>query len=331
MVGTSDPYVKITYNNKTVKTKHINNGTEQCNWNEVFSFTFDKFESLKLEVYDKDNWSADDFMGIATLDMSTMTVGMEVFDAWHQIKTKSGKKVAGEIHLRMQVTNPSKPKGGAAPVQGMVLQNQTSAVPVGTMGHGILQQAVGIQPGFAQPMMGQPMMGQPTMGQLMGQPPIMGQPPMMGQPQMGQPHPGYGAPPPAYGAPPPQGYGQPQQGFPPPQGGYGAPPSGYPQPPPQGYGAPPPPQGYGAPPPRGYGAPPPQGQYQQPPPAQHAPAAAPQPMFDPNTGAPLAPPAASYPKFDPNTGAPLEPPQFDPATGAPMNKAAEMIVAGRGQ
>ncbi|KAL5699984.1 Protein C2-DOMAIN ABA-RELATED 11 [Ranunculus cassubicifolius] len=66
---TSDPYVVANLGNQTAKTKVINSCLNPV-WNEelIFSVT-EPIEELKLKVFDKDRFKADDKMGNAHLNL----------------------------------------------------------------------------------------------------------------------------------------------------------------------------------------------------------------------------------------------------------------------
>ncbi|GAA0145129.1 hypothetical protein Leryth_011004 [Lithospermum erythrorhizon] len=68
----SDPYVIVKLGNQTAKTKVISSCLNPV-WNEEFSFSFsDPAEVLKLEVFDKDLFKADDKMGHAQLSLQPL-------------------------------------------------------------------------------------------------------------------------------------------------------------------------------------------------------------------------------------------------------------------
>ncbi|KAG9147614.1 hypothetical protein Leryth_007390 [Lithospermum erythrorhizon] len=69
---TSDPYVIVKLGNQIAKTKVIRSCLNPV-WNEEFSFSFsDPAEVLKLEVFDKDIFKADDKMGHAELSLQPL-------------------------------------------------------------------------------------------------------------------------------------------------------------------------------------------------------------------------------------------------------------------
>ncbi|XP_068637252.1 protein C2-DOMAIN ABA-RELATED 11 [Aristolochia californica] len=66
---TSDPYVIVKLGNQTAKTKVINSCLNPV-WNEELNFSVTEPTGiLRLEVYDKDRFKADDKMGHAYVDL----------------------------------------------------------------------------------------------------------------------------------------------------------------------------------------------------------------------------------------------------------------------
>nr|GMC53220.1 protein C2-DOMAIN ABA-RELATED 11-like [Ipomoea batatas] len=68
----SDPYVILKLGNQTAKTKVINSCLNPV-WNEDFSFSLSEPAGvLKLQVFDKDRFKADDKMGHAHLNLQPL-------------------------------------------------------------------------------------------------------------------------------------------------------------------------------------------------------------------------------------------------------------------
>lgn len=68
----SDPYVILKLGNQTAKTKVIHSCLDPV-WNEEFDFSFSEpAEVLKLQVFDKDRFKADDKMGNAHLSLQPL-------------------------------------------------------------------------------------------------------------------------------------------------------------------------------------------------------------------------------------------------------------------
>ena len=70
--GTSDPYVKIRLGRQKHKSRIINHNLNPV-WNESFSYTTNDLNELMVfKVYDHDWGSLDDFMGRATVKLTTL-------------------------------------------------------------------------------------------------------------------------------------------------------------------------------------------------------------------------------------------------------------------
>ncbi|CAF1631558.1 unnamed protein product [Rotaria magnacalcarata] len=96
--GKSDPFIKVkAQGNIEYKTKTINNTTEP-QWNEVFEFAVEQYESdsVVFEVYDEDP-GKDDFLGRAEFPINTLT-DKEAVDTW--LTLKDVKK--GSINVCLQ-------------------------------------------------------------------------------------------------------------------------------------------------------------------------------------------------------------------------------------
>jgi Ca2+-dependent lipid-binding protein len=57
-----DPYCKISFGTKLVKSKVHNNAGKYPQWNDTFTFQRTTEEIINLEVWDKDTVSADDLV-----------------------------------------------------------------------------------------------------------------------------------------------------------------------------------------------------------------------------------------------------------------------------
>ncbi|KAG9448591.1 hypothetical protein H6P81_008556 [Aristolochia fimbriata] len=69
---TSDPYVIVKLGNQTAKTRVINSCLNPV-WNEELTFSVtEPLGILKLEVFDKDRFKADDKMGHAYVDLQAI-------------------------------------------------------------------------------------------------------------------------------------------------------------------------------------------------------------------------------------------------------------------
>jgi Ca2+-dependent lipid-binding protein len=71
--GSSDPYVKFKYDNKTVYKSNTVLKSLNPRWNEEFTFLIhDPLLKLEVEVFDYDRFMRDDFMGAGTADLSQL-------------------------------------------------------------------------------------------------------------------------------------------------------------------------------------------------------------------------------------------------------------------
>uniref|UniRef100_A0A7S3GFP8 Uncharacterized protein n=1 Tax=Palpitomonas bilix TaxID=652834 RepID=A0A7S3GFP8_9EUKA len=112
--GTSDPYVHVQFGTSTGKTPVV-----KANLNPKFSISSKKkvaqqsvfdflvsnpLEKLVVTVYDHDVASEHDFLGKATVELSTL-LDQDVHDVWLKLERRSEKsRVSGSIHLRVCFT-----------------------------------------------------------------------------------------------------------------------------------------------------------------------------------------------------------------------------------
>lgn len=85
--GKSDPFVRVKAQGKAnFKTKTINNTTNP-EWNEVFEFVVEQYESdtIEFEVYDEDP-GKDDFIGRAEFPLNALVDRQEAIDTWLTLK-----------------------------------------------------------------------------------------------------------------------------------------------------------------------------------------------------------------------------------------------------
>ncbi|XP_031504098.1 probable ADP-ribosylation factor GTPase-activating protein AGD11 isoform X2 [Nymphaea colorata] len=79
-VVTSDPYVMLTMGNQTLKTRVIKSNLNPV-WNEKVVLSIpDTVPPLKLQVYDKDTFSADDRMGEAEVDIQPLVAASVAYE-----------------------------------------------------------------------------------------------------------------------------------------------------------------------------------------------------------------------------------------------------------
>jgi hypothetical protein len=107
--GTSDPYVKITLGSSTVRTT-----TRQKNlnpdWGMVFPMDWDRsMRYIKVEVWDEDYTSADDFLGSVFIPVGSFYDGYNS-QRWYRLGKRSSKSnVRGEIEIEIAVTGQPNP------------------------------------------------------------------------------------------------------------------------------------------------------------------------------------------------------------------------------
>jgi hypothetical protein len=105
--GSSDPYVIFVLGANSAKSKTIKRNVNPV-WNEIFGFRIkeeDKNASLSMLVFDFDNFTPDDFIGSAEINLSEIKRG-DIIDFW--VKLENVK--SGEVHLQVQrciITSPS--------------------------------------------------------------------------------------------------------------------------------------------------------------------------------------------------------------------------------
>ncbi|XP_044495769.1 protein C2-DOMAIN ABA-RELATED 11-like [Mangifera indica] len=116
----SDPYVIVKLGNQTAKTKVINRCLNPV-WNEELSFTLtEPVGLLRLEVFDKDRFKADDKMGHATLNLQPILSAARLR---HVVHLSSG---SGETPLRKIVADSENclaRESSISCINGEVVQN----------------------------------------------------------------------------------------------------------------------------------------------------------------------------------------------------------------
>lgn len=104
--GSSDPYVIFVLGSNSSKSKTIKRNVNPT-WNELFGFRIkeeDRNAILSMLVFDFDNFTPDDFIGSAEINLSELKRG-ELVDKW--VKLDNVK--TGELHLQLQrciITSP---------------------------------------------------------------------------------------------------------------------------------------------------------------------------------------------------------------------------------
>lgn len=105
--GSSDPYVIFALGNYSAKSKVIKRNINPL-WNETFGFRInegDQSAILSILVFDFDNFTPDDFIGSAEINLSEIPCG-DLYDKWLKLDNVQ----TGEIHLQFQrnlITSPT--------------------------------------------------------------------------------------------------------------------------------------------------------------------------------------------------------------------------------
>eukprot|EP01071_Lankesteria_metandrocarpae_P012330 Lankesteria_metandrocarpae@DN5721_c0_g1_i1.p1 len=99
--GTSDPYVKFKFDGQKYKTS-VQFETLSPKWNESFIIDVADLKSsknkVKFEVFDKDTFSSDDFMGAFYIDFSEL--GDEAStDKWYTVDTAVRGEDGGKVRV----------------------------------------------------------------------------------------------------------------------------------------------------------------------------------------------------------------------------------------
>eukprot|EP01066_Platyproteum_vivax_P005790 Platyproteum_vivax@DN1745_c0_g1_i2.p1 len=181
LITKMDPFCRVTLGTKSQETEPHKGGNTAPEWNKSFTFPFDDDPTLHFEVYDKDVFTKDDYIGACDLQLKPIIEGAGKFRGDLPLMRKEGKP-GGYLKIDVSFLMDTKHEAKPEPVA----QAQPQAYPP--------------QPAYAhaQPYAPMPQPGYPP--QPYGYPP---------QPQ-GYPPQGY---PPQPGYPPQTGYGP--QGYPP--------------------------------------------------------------------------------------------------------------------
>jgi calcium/calmodulin-dependent protein kinase I len=120
--GTSDPYVVLRIGKQKTKSKVIKKNLDP-KWDQIFTFHFDNVKDrLRLEVFDHDVFTKDDYMGFAELSLEEIEEGATE-DKW--LKLQDVEK--GEIHITVSL-NPNVDKNKPKPsskIKGEIIGHYT--------------------------------------------------------------------------------------------------------------------------------------------------------------------------------------------------------------
>jgi len=153
-IGKSDPYLKIEFGGKSVRTKTIKNNLSP-QWNETFTFELPKGKEteIKLKVMD-DDIGFDDTIGCATVSKAEFPFQYgEERRIQIPITKKNGEEYLGIIHLAVKKMGNNMPSYG----QSNYNQQSYSQQPY--------QQPSYQQPSYQQPSYQQPSSNQQNYGQ----------------------------------------------------------------------------------------------------------------------------------------------------------------------
>uniref|UniRef100_A0A915EQH5 C2 domain-containing protein n=1 Tax=Ditylenchus dipsaci TaxID=166011 RepID=A0A915EQH5_9BILA len=102
--GSSDPYVKVKYQNKTIYKTNTVYRSLNPNWDEEFAFLIsDPTSNLQIEVFDYDRFMVDDFMGAATIELSQLRL-FETHEMKVNLQEEASPEYMGYVHLTVTVT-----------------------------------------------------------------------------------------------------------------------------------------------------------------------------------------------------------------------------------
>lgn len=104
-VFSSDPYCILHLGLQSHKSS-IKYNTLNPKYHEHFSFSWNGQDKLKMEFYDKDNFSSDDHMGVTEVNLSIFNEqSTAVVSQWYPIKHRHHpEKLQGEVKLEISFT-----------------------------------------------------------------------------------------------------------------------------------------------------------------------------------------------------------------------------------
>eukprot|EP01097_Dermamoeba_algensis_P001622 TRINITY_DN1609_c0_g1_i1.p1 TRINITY_DN1609_c0_g1~~TRINITY_DN1609_c0_g1_i1.p1 ORF type:complete len:427 (+),score=92.58 TRINITY_DN1609_c0_g1_i1:43-1323(+) len=139
--GLSDPYcvVKSTFNKQQFKTKVVKK-TLNPDWNEKFKFFAPKLDgALQVKLWDKDKFTADDFLGEVSIPINSLQPGKEQ-DLWLELKDEPKevqKKEKGQLHVKLSYSASS---GPVHPESSKLEDNYTIGRQLGKGGFSIVKE-----------------------------------------------------------------------------------------------------------------------------------------------------------------------------------------------
>jgi len=104
-IFSSDPYTKLHLGQQSHKST-IKYNTLNPQYNEHFSFSWNGEDKLKMEFFDKDDFSSDDHMGVTIVDLSIFhQQPTTVMSQWYPIQHRHhAEKLQGEVKLEISFT-----------------------------------------------------------------------------------------------------------------------------------------------------------------------------------------------------------------------------------
>ncbi len=101
----SDPYCVLTVGLQTRKSS-IKKSSLNPVYNEVFAFSWDGKDELKIEIFDHDDLSKDDHMGVARIDLDFLKYNADkTFESWYPVTHRKHRdRQQGEVLLELSYT-----------------------------------------------------------------------------------------------------------------------------------------------------------------------------------------------------------------------------------
>ena len=101
----SDPYCVLTIGLQTRKSS-IKKSSLNPHYNEDFSFSWDGKDELKIEIFDHDDLSKDDHMGVARIDLEFLKFNpQKSYKSWHPVTHRKHRdRPQGELLLELTYT-----------------------------------------------------------------------------------------------------------------------------------------------------------------------------------------------------------------------------------
>ncbi|XP_021817070.1 elicitor-responsive protein 3-like [Prunus avium] len=109
-----DPYVLLTLRTQEKKSNVVSGQGSAPEWNETFVFTVsDDVSELHLKIMEKDNFSADDFVGEATISLEPIFTEGSIPPTAYNVVNQD-KEYRGEIKVGLRFTPEREQNDGAS-------------------------------------------------------------------------------------------------------------------------------------------------------------------------------------------------------------------------